>query len=71
MWSWDGVKGGGDNWELRFDAYLLPRVKHTASGNLLYSAGPQCSVTYKSKTGGWVRSQMEGIICTCLTVQEM
>lgn len=49
------------NWELWFDAYLLPCVKHTASENLLCSVGPQCSVTYKRKTGGWVRSQMEGM----------
>ena len=58
------------NWEIGFDAYMLPCVKHTASENLLYSAAPQCSVTYKSKTEGWGKVSNGRDICTCLTMQE-
>ena len=34
-----GKGEGGTNWEIRIDIYILPCVKETASGNLLYSTG--------------------------------
>ena len=40
-----GKREGEMNWEIGFDVYILPCVKHIASENLLYSAAPQCSVT--------------------------
>ena len=30
---------GGMSWEIRFDINILPCVKQTATGNLLYSTG--------------------------------
>ena len=56
-----GKREGEMNWEIGFDIYILPCVKHIASENLLYSAAPQCSVTYRVRLGGGVRSQTEGI----------
>ena len=36
----------GTNWEIGTDMYTTPRVKHTASGKLVYSTGSSawCSV---------------------------
>ena len=41
-----GGRGGGMNWEIRFDINTLPCVKYISSGKLLYSTGSsaQCSV---------------------------
>ena len=44
-----GHRGDGErgtNWEIRIDINILPCVKYTASGDLLYSTGSsaQCSV---------------------------
>ena len=38
-------KVGGMNQEIEVDIYILPRVKHTASGKLLYGtrSSAQCS----------------------------
>ena len=51
-----GEGEGVTNWETGTDIYTLPRVKHTASGKLLYSTGssaPCSMMTLRDVMGDW------------------
>ena len=64
--EWTCGQGVVMNWEIGIDVCALPRVKHMASGNLLYSTGSpaQCSVvTQMDGMGGEREVQEGGDIC--------
>ena len=46
VWTLNGEKEGGMNWELGIDIYSLLQIKSITNENLLYGAGnaTQCSV---------------------------